>query len=176
MACSKKKERKITIDTPRPLTNLDITADRPVQSLQTENTVSYSYNQPDTWHKQQPTSFRKINFTFGTAGEIYLSESRGGILPNANRWLGQFGADAITSIDQLEKIPLLSGTGYLVSATGSFKGMRMAHPVDNYKLLGALIEIDGELITIKMTGPSAEVSNQELSFRTFCSSLKSNPQ
>jgi len=173
MACSKKKERKITIDTPRPLTNLDVTADSPVQTTHTASTESYSYNKPNTWQTKPPTSFRKINFTFGTAGEVYLSESRGGILPNANRWLGQFGADAVSSIDQLEPISLLSGKGYLVLATGSFKGMRMTHAVDNYQLIGALIEIDGELITIKMTGPTAEVSAQETSFRAFCSSLES---
>ena len=172
-ACSEKKERTITIHTPRELTILDEQPIPPTQLVHQAVTRSYSYDKPNDWQEQPSSSFRKLNFSFGSTGEVYLSESRGGILPNVNRWLGQFGNDPLSSIDELEQRPLLLEQGYFISTKGSFKGMKMREAVDNHKLLGALVEINGELITIKMTGSETEVNDQQSAFDTFCASLKS---
>lgn len=176
VACSKKRERRITVDTPRELTSLDKLSGRHVQITQKSATRSYHYIKPDTWIDQPATSFRKLNFTFGTKGEVYLSESRGGILPNVNRWLSQFGAHPLDSIDDLEQIPILSAKGYIVKSNGSFKGMQMTSAADNYQLLGVLVENSSNLITVKMTGPAAEVTAQEAAFKAFCSSLNLAPK
>jgi len=177
LSCSDKKQEKITIDTPRELTVLDKVDQKvPTKTSATPLTQAvssnYQYVKPEAWVDKEATPFRLLNFTFGTDGEAYLSESRGGVLPNVNRWLGQFGADPATSLDDLESFPVLSGKGYLVSAEGAFKGMRMPQAKPNYMLLGVLVEIDGQLITIKMTGPANEVKQQEQAVKSFCKSLK----
>ena len=173
-SCSEDKQRHITIREPRPLTSLD-TQEVNTRPIKPNPTIaSYQFAQPELWDSQQATSFRLLNFTFGTSGEVYLSESRGGILPNVNRWLKQFNAKEVVSEQELDPITILGHNGYLVKTSGSFKGMKMTEAKDNYQLLGALVEIDSKLITIKMTGPSSEVLEQESAFKAFCQSLQSN--
>lgn len=177
-ACEKSKHQQITIDSPRALTseevslNLNPVADKVVkrQALSDE----YNFYQPEQWETKDATSFRLLNFSFGSGGEIYLSESRGGVLANANRWLSQFGSSPLSNISSLKTISLLGEKAYLVEAKGSFKGMRMAKAVENYSLLGVLLDRNGELITVKMTGPSHEVEMHRESFFTFCQSLQKN--
>lgn len=173
-ACSEDKQRSVTIREPRPLTTLDSQTTTQPQAAPPLANEDYRYTKPSNWTKQAPTSFRKLNFSFGSDGEAYLSESKGGILPNVNRWLNQFGANAISSKEELSTITILGHTGYLTTASGSFKGMNKANSQANYKLLGAIVEINGALITVKMTGPLEEVTKQESAFRGFCQSLQFN--
>lgn len=132
----------------------------------------YTYTMPDGWSPELSTPFRNINFSFATQGEVYLSETRGGVLPNINRWYGQLGGSSIESLDQLESFSVLSGKGYLVSVEGAFKSMRMPQAKPGYMLLGVLVEIDGELTTVKMIGPKNEVSVQKENLVAFCKSLE----
>jgi len=166
-ACKKKEE--LTINEPRPLTEADKVS--PVQNEESRS-ASYAYTKPSDWEDVQPTGFRKINFSAGTDTEIYLSESRGDALSNANRWLGQFGNTPEGDLNAFKPITLLGQKGYLVETVGDFKGFGASTAKPNYKLAGALVEIKGVLVTVKMTGPKAEVDQRISGFIEFCSSLR----
>ena len=53
---------------------------------------------------------------------------------------------------------------------GSYAGMGRAKQ-DNMSLLGALAEVDGQLISVKMISTPDEVAEQKAAFMTFCESL-----
>lgn len=175
-SCKKDKHTQITIDSPR-----DLTIEETFQNIQenrkeifphNNTSTPYIFTQPELWKTQAPTDFRILNFTFGDKGEVYLSESRGDILANVNRWLGQFKQPALGDISTLETINLFGKTAYIVETSGSFQGMRMTKPIDNFSLLGIIVKVEGVLITIKMTGNHSEVTSQKSNLFSFCDSLQ----
>ena len=120
---------------------------------------------PATWEKLPATEFRLINYRFGAsgAGECYISQSMGTVLDNANRWLKQFSQ---SSIDQavLEKLPRVSFLGvdaFWIETQGSFAGGMGKAPADGYALAGVVASIDGQIFTVKMVGPAAEVAKEK---------------
>ena len=87
---------------------------------------------------------------------------------NAQRWLKQF-----KSKEGAEKIEPLETTGpkvTLVSTEGTFaSGMpgQPSKPLDDYALLGAIIEDDSGAFFAKMTGPAATVKAVRAKFIDF---------
>jgi len=175
-SCNKEKNTHITVNSSRELTTEEkfqnIQKKEPLKKLLNNTSDPYKFSLPELWEEQKPTQFRILNFTFGDKGEVYLSKSRGGILPNINRWLGQFKQPPLANTSALETINVFNHTTFIVETTGSFQGMRMPKPIKNFALLGALVEVNGSLITIKMTGTINEVKSQKLNFLSFCKSLQ----
>jgi len=134
----------------------------------------FTYTAGAGWTEKAPTQFRTINFALPEGGELYLTLAGGGVLPNINRWFGQFGADKITGdqLGQLARVQILGADGYLAEATGTYSGMGRAEQ-DNMALLGALAQVDGQLITVKMISTADEVQAQRAAFISFCESLVS---
>lgn len=137
-----------------------------------EDAGGFTYTAGEGWVAKPKTQFRLVNYALPAGGEIYVSVTGGGILPNLNRWLGQFGQEEITG-EQLGKQPrvmIMGLDGYVVEATGSYAGMGRAKQ-DDMSLLGALAEIDGQLISVKMISTTEEVAQQKAAFMAFCESL-----
>lgn len=131
---------------------------------------------PDGWLAKPSTEFRLLNYRFGASGlgEVFVGISRGSILDNANRWLNEFQTPPIdaAALDSLKRIPLLNTSGVLVTASGTYSPGRGAPPIDGFSLAGLIADIDGQILTIKMVGPEADVREAIPALESFANSLK----
>ena len=138
---------------------------------------SWSYQLPAAdWGLGPEKAMREVNLVFGEGekgGEIYLSVSGGGIQPNVDRWFRQFGNDP-QPISDLGRLQLLGKQGYLVETSGRYEPGMGRPGKDGQALLGALVENEGRLITVKMIGPQEEISSRREQFLKFVASLQKN--
>ncbi len=128
---------------------------------------------PEGWKEAPGSAFRLLNYKFGTAGEAYLSISRGGVLENVNRWLGQFEADAVDAegLAGMEGIAIGDHKGVWVSADGKFGGAMGKEAQDAWSLRGVVTDGPKGLVTVKMLGPTEEVKAEEERLRAFVAGL-----
>ena len=100
-------------------------------------------------------------FHFGEGGA-------GGVEANAQRWLKQFTGQA--GAEKIEPQEIAGVKVTLVSTEGTFtSGMPggAAKSMDNYALLGAMIENPEGLVFVKMTGPLETVKSSREKFLEF---------
>jgi hypothetical protein len=99
---------------------------------------------------------------------FYFEGGGGGVQANAQRWVNQFhGPEGASKIEE-QKIGGLKVT--MVSTEGTFSSGMPGGPVttmDNYALLGAIIEGKEGNVFVKMTGPVALVKESQKKFVTF---------
>lgn len=136
----------------------------------------YVYEVPEGWQRRKSTQMRQVNFSFGPMGqgEVYVSETRGDLGQNVNRWRGQFGMDPIPegAVNSLPRVMALGAELALVEATGTYgPGMGSASRTD-FGLLGVIGGTQDGVITIKMIGPAALVAKERERFLKFCEGLK----
>ncbi|MEO5716825.1 MAG: hypothetical protein ABIT37_25320 [Luteolibacter sp.] len=131
---------------------------------------------PEGWLALPASQFRLLNYRFGESGmgEVWVSLANGTVLDNVNRWLGQFGA---TKLDPagLEKLPpatIAGTTGKWVEATGDYVGGMGADPKPGFALAGVVTSIGGQILTLKMVGPKAEVEAAKPVLENFAKSLR----
>jgi hypothetical protein len=129
---------------------------------------------PDGWTELPGNAFRLLNYSFGTGGEVSVSMSRGGVVDNVNRWMGQFGSPAIDAagMAKLEKATVVGFEGVWLKAEGDYSPGMGRPNVSDYGLRGIVAEKGGEIFTVKMVGPAAEVAAQESNLRAFVEGLK----
>jgi hypothetical protein len=132
---------------------------------------------PEGWAEAPASAFRLLNYKFGTAGEVYLSISRGGVLENVNRWLGQFGVPPVDAagLAALEKAELAGHQGVWVTVDGKFGGAMGSQAQDEWALRGVVTDGPNGLVTVKMMGPVAEVKAEEERLRAFVAGLSLQP-
>jgi hypothetical protein len=111
---------------------------------------------------EKPAEIADITF-------FYFGEGGGGdVQANAQRWTGQFkGVEGATKIEE-ERIAGMKVT--LVATEGTFSsGMPggPSTPLENYALLGAIIEDKDGNVFVKMTGPSALIKQSRKKFLAF---------
>ncbi len=135
----------------------------------------WAYQLPAADWKELPSRvFREVNLTFGNGeqmGEIYLSVVGGGVEGNVNRWYGQFG-NPVKPLAELGRLDFLGKKAYLVEAVGRYEAGRGKPGKDGQALLGAVVESEGRLVTVKMIGPEKEVHTRREQFLKFVASLK----
>lgn len=131
---------------------------------------------PAGWQSVPATQFRLLNFRFGPEGrgEVYVSMSRGGVLENVNRWLGQFGAEPVdeAGLAGMRKLPLLGGEGVWVETSGTFGGGMGQPESADFGLAGVVVSVGGRLWTVKMIGPEAVVEQEKEALEAFARSLQ----
>ena len=130
---------------------------------------------PPEWRQVPGTQLRLFNYRFGggsNGGEVYVSRARGGVLPNVNRWLGQFGKPPLTSLDELPKIKMLGLDAVVVSASGKFGGGMGKPAQENAAVLGVIADHGSGLLTVKMIGPADQVAGERERMLKFCESLR----
>jgi hypothetical protein len=139
-------------------------------------TMKLADEAPATWEKLPATEFRLINYRFGAsgAGECYISQSMGTVLDNANRWLKQFSQPMIdqAALEKLPHISFLGANGAWIEAQGSFAGGMGKAPVDGYALAGVVASIGGQIITVKMVGPAAEVAAEKEALQAYLKTVR----
>ena len=100
---------------------------------------------------------------------FYFGEGGGGdVQANAQRWVNQFrGPEGAAKIDE-QKIGGLKVT--MVSTEGTYSSGMPGGPttaLDNYALLGAIVEGKEGNVFVKMTGPTALVKESRGKFLAF---------
>lgn len=93
----------------------------------------------------------------------------GGVQANAQRWLAQFESKDAGKIEPQE---IAGAKVTLVTTEGTFRSGMPGGPtaaLENYALLGAIIEGSDGDIFVKMTGPASIVKEQQKAFLDFIS-------
>jgi len=101
---------------------------------------------------------------------FYFEGGGGGVQANAQRWANQFHGPQEAKIEE-QKIGNLKVT--VVTTEGTFSSGMPGGPttaLENYALLGAIIEDKEGNIFVKMTGPSALVKSTREKFMKFITS------
>jgi hypothetical protein len=131
---------------------------------------------PAHWVALPAAQFRLLNHRFGASGkgEVYVTIASGGVVENVNRWLGQFGAPALDAagVAALRKVPVLGREGVWVEAKGTYRGAMGRADEPGFGLAGVVVEAGGRLVTVKMTGPEAEVAAEQAALEEFAKSLR----
>ena len=127
---------------------------------------------PPEWRQVPGTRFRLLNYRFAEDSEVFLGRSKGDVLANINRWLGQFGGSPLDTLDGLEKVEILGKQGFFVTATGNFGGGMGRPPRENAALAGIIVQIGDGLITLKMVGDAEAVSAEHERLKQFSNDLR----
>ena len=131
---------------------------------------------PEGWLALPASQFRLFNYRFGESGmgEVWVSMSAGSVLDNVNRWLGQFGAEAIDgpALEKLRSVPIAGATGVWVEASGDYASGMGAPSKPGFALAGVVASTDRGILTVKMVGPKAEVEAARPMLETFAKSLQ----
>ena len=140
---------------------------------------------PEAWKKMPPKS-QMIEHEYRTPADgdqsarITIMSAGGSIESNIDRWIGQF--DGAKKDDaKIEKKDVEKTIVHLVELEGTFKeSMRgpfapggPTKKLENYKLLGAILELkDGSKVFIKATGPKDIIAGTRDAFMKMISELK----
>ena len=107
-------------------------------------------------------------------GEVWVSLAQGSVLDNVNRWLKQFEASAIdaAALEKLPAVTLAGSTGKWVTAAGDYVGGMGAPPKPGFALAGVVATVGGQILTLKMVGPKAEVEAAKPVLESFAKTLR----
>lgn len=130
---------------------------------------------PEGWLVLPASQFRILNYRFGESGmgEVWVSLSSGTVLDNVNRWLNQFGAEALNE-EGLKKLPAVSiagTTGKWVTAEGDYASGMGAPQKPGFGLAGVVTQLKGQILTVKMVGPKDEVAKSKAVLESYARSL-----
>lgn len=128
---------------------------------------------PVEWRRIPSTQFRLLNYVTGKDDgvEIVFGITKGSVLENANRWLGQFGQEPLPSTRFFGKVDLLGGQAFLIEAKGNYVPGMGQPPLDQGALIGAIAPSGDSIVTVKMVGPADEVEAQRDNFLSFVASF-----
>ncbi len=176
-SCEEKKE--ITVTETRTATTRDLapklfaTSDERFRDAKPSPVKAET---PVGWLALPASQFRLLNYRFGESGmgEVWVSISQGSVLDNVNRWLKQFGTDPLDQA-ALEKIPtvtLAGAAGVFVTAEGEYASGMGSPPKPGFGLAGVVASVGGQILTVKMVGPKAEVEAAKPVLETYVKSLR----
>ena len=121
---------------------------------------------------------REVTYLLGAEGEgecyvTVLAGTGGGALANVNRWRDQMGERALsaTELAELLRIPMLGTEGVVVEVDGTYRGMGN-ELVERASLLGAVCELPGRAVFVKLIAPEELVRGAREDFLSFCRSLR----
>ncbi len=144
----------------------------------------FTWDLPPGWAERPDPSGRRVgSFMVGGTpdgdGSIaLLGGTGGGLEANVDRWRKQVGQPPLKpeEIEQLPKVSILGQPATLVEAEGTFTGMGDGAPRPNWKLLGAILELDvGQqqaTVFVKLTGPKDLLDAEKAHFAELCESIK----
>lgn len=131
---------------------------------------------PDGWLVLPASQFRLLNYRFGESGmgEVWVSLAQGSVLDNVNRWLKQFGASPVdqAGLEKLPKFSLAGSDGVLVTAEGDYAGPMNAPVKPGFAVAGVVASVGGQILTVKMVGPKAEVEAAKPVLETYAKNLR----
>ena len=176
-ACEKKKE--ITVTETRAATTRDATPKLFATSDERFRDAKPSPvkgETPQGWLALPASQFRLLNYRFGESGlgEVWVSLAQGTVLDNVNRWLKQFGAEAINAaaLAKLPAVAIAGSSGVWVTAAGDYASGMGAPPKPGFALAGVVTSVGGQILTVKMVGPKAEVEAAKPVLESYVKTLR----
>jgi hypothetical protein len=131
---------------------------------------------PHGWLQLPASQFRLLNYRFGDSGqgEVWVTLASGTVMDNVNRWLGQFSATPLdeAGMEKLRTIPIVGTTGFWVEAEGDYAPGMGAPMKTGFGLAGVVAAVGGQILTVKMVGPKAEVLAAVPSLEAFVQTLR----
>ena len=99
--------------------------------------------------------------------------ARGGVLATIKRWAGQLGLESLdqAGLDALERTPMMGMTATVFEGVGALQGMRDPAPKPDQRMLAAIVESGGVIVTLKATGPSGDVAAVRDDFLSLAGSI-----
>ena len=130
---------------------------------------------PAGWTAKAGSS-KWLHHTFGTEGEVYVSQLGGSARGSVDIWRGEMGLAAPTEAEfgALPKVPMLGGEAILIDASGDHKSMT-GKQLPGARMLVAAQENGGTIVFCKLIGKAADVEAQRAAFLAFCASLRRTP-
>lgn len=136
---------------------------------------------PDGWSEGRESRMRISSYSVAGStdcGVFAFGNGGGGLRANFDRWSNQLGADPLTDdeIDELAHIPVLGSLTPIFRAQGSFKGMG-GDTVDDATMLAIFVPVtpgedEGDVLCVKLLGPTAEVEEAAEDFVAYCRGLR----
>lgn len=131
---------------------------------------------PQGWLALPATQMRLLNYRFGDSGtgEVWVSISQGSVLDNVNRWFKQFGAEVVdqAGLAKLPSVSLAGSAGVWVTAVGDYESGMGAPMKPGFALAGVVASVDGQILTVKMVGPKAEVEAAKPTLEAYARSVR----
>jgi hypothetical protein len=141
------------------------------------STSGLTWTAPASWRLAAERPMREVTFLLGENGEgecyvTVLAGTGGGALANVNRWRGQMGQRDLSSsaFGALLRIPMLGTEGVVLEVDGTYRGMG-DELVERASLLGAVCELPGRAVFVKLIAPKALARAARDDFLSFCASL-----
>jgi hypothetical protein len=131
---------------------------------------------PPGWLALPASQMRLLNYRFGESGmgEVWVSISQGSVLDNVNRWFKQFDAPAVDAagLAKLPAVTLAGSSGVWVTADGDYAGGMGAPAKTGFALAGVVASVKGQILTVKMVGPKAEVEAAKPALEAYTKSVR----
>jgi hypothetical protein len=179
MVSSCKEKKEITVTETRAATSRDAKPKLFATSDERFRDAKPSPVKADTpagWLVLPASQFRILNYRFGESGmgEVWVSLASGTVLDNVNRWLKQFGAAPVDAagLAKLPAVTLAGSTGVWVTAEGEYASGMGAPPKPGFALAGVVASVGGQILTVKMVGPTAEVQAAKPALEAFARSVR----
>jgi hypothetical protein len=140
-----------------------------------------TFTAPEAWQrKEQSSSFVVAEFALpGTEGDdadgrLTISTAGGSLQANIDRWKDQFGGDPENATQ--EEIDVGGVKATLVDFSGDFSDQRgpfaPAVTRKDYRMVAAILPIDGELHFVKATGPRKTIEAHADEIKQFVASAQ----
>ncbi len=121
-------------------------------------------------------SAKPLHHTFGSDGEVYVSQLGGTLKGSLDIWRGELQQQPMAEADvaALPKVAFLGDDSVLLDLAGDFRSMT-GKQIQGARMLVAA-RLDGGTITfVKLVGVAADVEAQVGAFRQFCGSVRRTP-
>jgi hypothetical protein len=143
--------------------------------------ASIAFTAPDGWLRKKPaSSFVEAEFSLPASegdendGRLTVSVAGGSVEANIQRWKSQFGGSPAEA--HQEEIEVDGITATLVDLTGDFDDRRgpfsPGAQQSEYRMIAAIIPIDGQLHFVKAVGPKNTMATHADSVNEFVRSAK----
>ena len=139
------------------------------------------FTAPKVWlRKPRKSEFVMAEFALPRAegdpadGRLTITSAGGTVEDNLNRWRGQFVGKP--EKDTQDSLDVSGNKATLVDFSGTYVVQNMAMgestKAPNYRMLGAIVDVGGQLYFVKAYGPAKTMATRADEFRAFVKSLK----
>ena len=138
-------------------------------------TGAFTATVPAGWTVKTPSN-RMLHYTFGSEGEVYMSQLGGTLRPTLDIWRGELGLPALSDSEfqALPKVSMLGGDATLLDAAGNFQSMSGKQIPGARVLIAAQVE-GTAIVFVKLVGKAAEVEAQREALLQFLATLRRTP-
>lgn len=174
--------QSLRMDAPQPAAEMapvaDASAAPAVPPATSAEASGLEWRAPDGWTEAGGSPMRVVTYKFGaqSEGECYVAAlpgAAGGRLENFNRWLAQMGQPPLedTELDLQPPVIMFGEEVPMLIAKGTYTGMGGESRPDHV-MFGALAEVDGQSVFVKLVAPEALAQEHMQKFAAFCASIK----